>query len=1084
MKRSKNTWFPWLLRCLLVCSLLLFVFLFVYYSGHSKQSFERRIQRSVSQTLVDLHASKEHLLTNFEPDRISSPTQVYVFHSDSLVYWSDNFIEPKVLRKRMPLDCDTILHFSSCDYLLTSFSCQGNSVYLFSLINSSYPIENDYFVNRFQLSFGRLQIQLCDANDDGAISVNGLSGKPLAYYRFVDGGSHSFFDSDLTILCLILLILVVYLLLLQRLSFIDLSFLKLKRSRYRFVLPFLSLLLWVVVSVIAFRWLIAYGFRQKFFFPDQLSLSLPLFLYFIGFLVFVSISLLLVRFFIVNNPGSLTKQPFLLTTLFLMGCSLVFLVLYNQEYKRFENNNIVDLAHTLADERDLDFEQSYHQFLSVAQHDTTFFSTVLSNDIMEEVAEDYIRNFLFDSVMNQYNVMLTLCDPGLELVVEPYNIVSDCMGFFQDKVEEYCGIDLGEGLAFLDDNTLDPTYLAMINILVNDTVTDMTLFLEFSKHIAPPGFGLSRLLQGSSSILPVNASVACYQDSLLVYKYGSYIYPNYLTDLDYVSNDFSYTPKMKHYSQVVDEFKTLVISINRRGWQEKTIPFVFFFMSMMLLYLLISLSVGSSRSVATTLSRKFQVMIFVALGVSFLLIGLSSIVYMRIVYYEKSNDAHFERTRSLLQDITSEVDFSFLKQPGFKYELDKILARYSETFYTDINVYDVQGKLLSTTSPELQDLHLQASLMNAEAFHNMQSERSLYFNHDEQLGNATYPSAYISIMDGNGKTLAYLNTPYFSSHTGLRSEIINFVLTYINIFLLIFVLTSIIVLVLVKGVTKPLIQLQDKMRHIDINKSNELLVWNSNDEIGDLVSQYNQLVVELEKSASELRRTATESAWRGAARQVAHEITNSLTPMRLSIQMLQRAADNHTDDLDQRIKRTSTTLIEQIDTLSDIASNFSNYAKLPENHPEPIDLAALVGHVVTLFDNEENIVFDYHYDENADFTFNGDRTNLNSAVSNLVKNSVQAIGSKSDGRIAVSLKASENRFIISVKDNGRGIKEEDKKMVFLPNFTTKSSGNGIGLSHTYNIVHSAGGTISFNSQEGAGAEFIIELPKKPIENVR
>jgi nitrogen fixation/metabolism regulation signal transduction histidine kinase len=301
-------------------------------------------------------------------------------------------------------------------------------------------------------------------------------------------------------------------------------------------------------------------------------------------------------------------------------------------------------------------------------------------------------------------------------------------------------------------------------------------------------------------------------------------------------------------------------------------------------------------------------------------------------------------------------------------------------------------------------------------------------------------------------------------------------LTYINIILLIIFGFLPVVLIITRRVTDPLVRLQEKMRLVDINKSNEKLEWKSKDEIGALIDQYNQLIEELEKSAAELKRTTTESAWRGVARQVAHEIKNSLTPMRLSVQMLQHNIENGQVTPEQ-MQRTANTLIEQIDALSDIASSFSRYAKLPENHPQPLDLAELVGNVVNLYNNIENITFNYQVEPETDFTFNGDKTNLNSAVGNLVKNAVQAIGNKPDGKIDVTLQSTKESFVIAVKDNGKGIKEEDKKMIFVPNFTTKTGGSGVGLSLTYNIVQLAGGTISFESQEGEGAKFTIKLPR-------
>ena len=301
-------------------------------------------------------------------------------------------------------------------------------------------------------------------------------------------------------------------------------------------------------------------------------------------------------------------------------------------------------------------------------------------------------------------------------------------------------------------------------------------------------------------------------------------------------------------------------------------------------------------------------------------------------------------------------------------------------------------------------------------------------------------------------------------------------LTYVNIILVLLGVALIFVIGITKKLTQPLTLIQNKLGDIKIDQKNEPIEWKRNDEIGALVKQYNQLIVELEKSAAELKRTTAESAWRDVARQVAHEIKNSLTPMRLSVQMLQRNIENGKATPEQT-QRTSNTLIEQIDALSDIASSFSRYAKLPENHPQPLDLAELVGNVVNLYDNKENIVFGFIYDQTKDYTFNGDKTNLNSAVGNLVKNATQAIGTKNDGKIEVRLEATEKTFVIAVKDNGKGIKEEDKGRIFLPNFTTKTGGSGVGLSLTYNIVQAAGGTIDFESTEGEGAEFVITLPK-------
>lgn len=1118
----------WSVLVLVAAFLCLHVFSF---SGISQRWFAKRVQHAVLRSETSLNLDKDCLLSeSLSYPNISSTTfsslsphsEIFFFDLDSLMYWSSNVIDPKIVRKRVPIGVDTILHLGCGDFLFVSASHHGQSFYLFQLLNTQYPFENSFFENCFQLFFTHKSVQFHAVSQPGCFPVSDHLGKTLGYFNIINQGSFGFSSLSWLVVCLMIIVLCAYLLIFRRITLIPhaLSHPAFQGSS---LLPVSALALLFFTMIWAFPALCRYGFKQGFFIPSTLSLNWVFFAYFIGFLLFTTVLLgiqtLFIRYFSFKKHfwwyclaylvllvvltlvfsfhwavlllGVLLFLCFVLFTryrnlgdLLLMAVQFVlwgilFTVLYQREFTQFENREIQQMACSLADERDPEFEHSYQRFLTDVQGDTTFLSTVLTYDVMEEVVEDYMRTFLFDSVMNQYDVKLTLCDPGAELEVQPEGVISDCMNYFQDLIELNHGQALGDGLCFLDYHTLDPSYLSMIHLLVDDTLSDLNLFLEFSKPILPQVFGLPGLLQHGTLSTLQHSSVACYQDSVLVYKNGSYVYPNFLSDFRHQPNGFSHSVKMKHYTYQVDDSKLVAVSVNRRSTEEMTTPFVFFFFFPLVLFLMAYFVGGlnSNRVVPNTLRRKFQTMILLTLGVAFPLVGTVSVIFMNDQYMEKSKDYHFERTRSLLQDLSSEVDFSFLRHPGFKYDLDRVLWHYSKTFFTDINIYGLDGRLLATTCPEIQDLHLQASLMNAEAFQNMQGERSLYYSHDERLGKAYYQSSYIAIQDGTGKTLAYLNTPYFASRSGLRAELVTFVLTYINIILaVIFVVTG-IVLVVSWRVTYPLTQLQERMRQIDLNKSNEMLEWKSKDEIGALVKQYNQLVVELEKSASELRRTATELAWRGVARQVAHEIKNSLTPMRLSLQMLQRSIEKGADDVNEKVMRTSNTLIEQIDALSDIAASFSTYAKLPENHPQPLDLAELVNNVVQLYDHYDNIEFRFEHDPAVDYTINGDKTNLNSAIGNIVKNATQAIGSKPDGHIDVTLSALSEVYRISICDNGKGIKEEDKKMIFLPNFTTKSGGSGVGLSLTYNIIHSAGGTISFVSEEGKGAEFVIELPK-------
>ena len=242
-----------------------------------------------------------------------------------------------------------------------------------------------------------------------------------------------------------------------------------------------------------------------------------------------------------------------------------------------------------------------------------------------------------------------------------------------------------------------------------------------------------------------------------------------------------------------------------------------------------------------------------------------------------------------------------------------------------------------------------------------------------------------------------------------------------------------------------------------------------------LVAEYNKMIRQLEESAQLLARSERESAWREMAKQIAHEIKNPLTPMKLSIQYLQRALDEDSPNTKELAGRVSKTLIEQIDNLSEIATAFSSFAKMPKAKNEVMDLVEVVNGVVDLFKKEENVTIQMtNYTEKA--IIYADKNQLISAFNNLVKNATQAIPEDRDGKIDVIVLEEYGHFKVVVMDNGSGIPEHQQDKVFVPNFTTKNSGTGLGLAITKRVVESARGRIWFESTENKGTTFYVELP--------
>lgn len=988
--------------CIILAGLLLIAALAVMRYLSQPNVAARKVQKTVYKAEKDIN----HLITtiaDFKPSTIADFKQyekngigVYAFRNDTLFDWNNNAVGPKLIRRKVPMNCDTICNLLTGDYYVKSFEQGPFQCYAFKLLNTTYKLENKYFRNRFVANRLIINNKVIFTEEEG-VDILSSQGKILAKVR-IEGQK-----TDYSPYSLIFIVVEIALLLL------GLSLLWTPKTKHK---------------------------KGKYIFEKGLAIIM------------------------------------------LLSVGLTYL--YYLRQTKHENKEMVAIANKLNVKRDLQFEQSYSLFAKQIIADTNLQEMIfVESNVLNELILGYCKELLFDEYMNEYMVTLTMCEPNEEINIEPEGYVIDCEDFFRSKLPENKQGKVGENFFLMDYNTLDPSYLGKIYLNSRDTLQRKTLYFEFYKPIAPEGFGFPQLLKEENSQNTYDYSVASYRDNILVYKYGSHTYQNYLSSMRLRNEEMTTIGGYKHYTIYNNTGDALVISTPKKTWSENVAPFAMFFIGLVLPYIFIYTlirPVKHKRWKDRTFRQRLQAVVLFTLAFSFLVIGPVSVLYMQSLYNQQAADKHFDTTRTLCQEIKNDIDLKEVMGKASRSTWKDILQHYATTFFTDINLYGLDGRLIATTRQEVYELTLQAPIMNAEAYQNIARNKNLYFTHKEHLGTGVYESAYIPLTDDNGVTIAYLNTPYFANANDLHNEIKNFLLTYINIILLLLSISVILILILTKHLTEPLALIQNKLGDLKIGQKNEPIEWKNNDEIGALVKQYNELIVELEKSAAELKRTAAESAWRGVARQVAHEIKNSLTPMRLSVQLLQRNIDNGKATPEQ-IQRTTNTLIEQIDALSDIASSFSSYAKLPENHPAPLDLAELVQNVVNLYDNADNIVFTYDVDKTKDHTFNGDKTHLNSAVSNIIKNATQAIGSKPDGQITVALTDTETKFVISVKDNGKGIKEEDKDQIFLPNFTTKTGGSGVGLSLTFNIIQAAGGTISFESQEGEGAEFVIELPK-------
>jgi len=299
--------------------------------------------------------------------------------------------------------------------------------------------------------------------------------------------------------------------------------------------------------------------------------------------------------------------------------------------------------------------------------------------------------------------------------------------------------------------------------------------------------------------------------------------------------------------------------------------------------------------------------------------------------------------------------------------------------------------------------------------------------------------------------------------------------TLINLYVLLFLITLFIAILMSEQVISPLNILQQKLKMLEVGQRYEKIEYKRKDEIGLLVDEYNKMVDKLQESVNYLAKNERESAWREMAKQIAHEIKNPLTPMKLSIQLLQRAWENNDKNFGKRLKDVTQTLIEQIETLKNIAEEFSAFAKLPPPENEKIDLAQKIENIVKLYENTENVEIKTVIKARPVYVWT-DNKQLSRVFINLIKNAIQAIPEGVHGKVEIELDKTDEKAIVKIKDNGTGIPEEIRDKLFLPSFTTKSSGMGLGLAMVKNIIQNANGRIWFETEVGKGTTFFIEFP--------
>ena len=466
--------------------------------------------------------------------------------------------------------------------------------------------------------------------------------------------------------------------------------------------------------------------------------------------------------------------------------------------------------------------------------------------------------------------------------------------------------------------------------------------------------------------------------------------------------------------------------------------------------------------------------IFVAMT-SLVIIAFGGIAVLTIPQYKeqsiKYHEQRLERKKSQLQRSISYVfqETSFELNPN---EIDSVfkekIFQIADVQNVNFSIYSLDGELLNSTIRQSVN-----NKINDSVLIKLNESKELSIIQKTTIGGVQYRSSYSLVLDNSSNPIWILNLPYYDDDTLNTYELDSFIIIFAEVYFLILIIAIIFSYLISVYITKSLSEIGKKIKLTRLDKTNtKIQIKARSKEVNILVESYNKMVGMLNESVEKLSKSNKEQAWREMAKQVAHEIKNPLTPMRLSVQSFQKNFDIEDSKIDEKLDEFSKTLIQQIDTMSTIASAFSNFAEMPAQQGEKINIIEITRLALKIF-KEKHIVFN---SEHRNIQVSIDRTQLIRIITNLIKNAVEACDSLEKPLIQVNIKMKNKNVIIDINDNGVGIPKEIKSKIFEPNFTTKTSGMGLGLGMVKNLVNSYGGKISFKSKINLGTSFLITFP--------
>ncbi len=841
-----------------------------------------------------------------------------------------------------------------------------------------------------------------------------------------------------------------------------------------------SYVLYLCISIIGLIFLSFYLHSPFVTFDLSLLIWLLVFIYLLSF------DLLSLQAF------NLISSRFIFWLFFFSVSITAVIVLHNRKKEIEERKNF---AENLANKADPSDEIMMNLVLTDFSND--FLSGAFKRfekPIQNGILKDSLLNENFSGYLNKYDTKIYTFDPGEQPL---YNEDSVNFNSLNTIVQTQGKPTRIPNLYYYDISYDRFNYISKKTIIDTSGIIKGYIFIVSkpkkykSDALYPELFskGNNNSIESSSVY-----AFAVYKKNQLSSSYNDYPFPTTIDSTQFTYNEFR-TVHNEGYDELwlrANADKVIVIARQDNLFIESITLFAYLFCSFLLITALFNilnqlltekLFSGDYKSFWQFTIRNQVHGTIISISIfSFLVIGVTTILFF-ISRYHSNNREKLSRTIHVMEtQVRNSIDTIPMAQTQLK-NLDRVpnnlleqtINNVAAIHAADINLYDLNGDLKVSSLPLPYNKGIVSEKMDPVAFFHLNKLKDVQFFQEQKIGELEYLSNYVPVRDETGKEYAYINIPYFESQNKLDDEISNFLVTIINLNAFIFLVAGIIALFITNRITRSFSLISDKMKEVNLEKRNEEIVWNRQDEIGELVNEYNKMVKKLDISAEMLGKSEREGAWREMARQVAHEIKNPLTPMKLNLQYLQRAIDNNSPEVKSISLYVANILLEQIEHLSQIASDFAQFANIGNVRNQLFDVNLTLESVSTLYSANgklKTITNLYPYE----LLIEGDKTQINRLFTNLLQNAVQSVPETRDAVIEITSKLIANKAIVLIKDNGIGIPAEMHNKIFTPNFTTKTSGTGLGLAMCKGIVEKMNGRIWFETQENQWTVFFVELP--------